>query len=109
MGLSLSLLAVFLLFCLMMAGVLAFCLRERGRSQTIDHSAKPRGEAATIVQTDGQTARQAARVSLHSPAAGHADEDADLRVALTVFGAIFLGALLAVVTGYLVFFRDWTG
>lgn len=99
MGLSFSLLMVFLLFCLLMAGVLAFCLRERGHGETIDHSP---GKAHL-----SSTPPPAAMISLHSAPGDPADEEKDLRVAMIVFGAIFVGALLAVVTGYLVFFREW--
>ena len=35
------------------------------------------------------------------------DEEADNRVAVLLFGAIFVGALLALITAYLVFFREW--
>ena len=99
MSLSFSLLMVFLLFCLLMAGVLAFCLRERGQSTTIDHS-PVEGHLSTKPPP-------ATMISLHSTPANPADEEKDLRVAMIVFGSIFAGALLAVITGYLVFFRDW--
>lgn len=99
MGLSFSLLMVFLLFCLLMAGVLAFCLRERGRGETIDHS-PPNVHLSSMAQP-------AAMPSLHSPQANPADEEKDLRVAMIVFGSIIAGTLLAVITGYLVFFREW--
>ena len=103
MGLAFSLLIVFLLFCLMMAGVLAFCLRARGDSETIDHSSAYQ----TLSAGASTVASQPSSVSLHSAPSNPADEEQDLRVATIVFGSIFLGALLAVITGYLVFFRDW--
>ena len=68
---------IFGIFCTIMFGVLAFCLRERKRAlanQAID-------------------ARR--------------DEAADNRVAVTLFGAIIAGAVLALITAYVVFFRDW--
>ena len=99
MSLSFSLAMVFLLFCLLMAGVLAFCLRERGQGTTIDHSP---GEAHLSTKPPPAT-----MISLHSAPANPADEEKDLRVAMIVFGSIFAGVLLAVITGYLVFFRDW--
>lgn len=107
MGLTFSLLIIFLLFCVMMAGVLAFCLRERRRSSrgtqdaTIDHSTNGYLSAPSPDATRPQP------ISLHSPMPNQADEDDDQRVAMTLFGSIFLGALLAIITGYLVFFREW--
>lgn len=75
--LALSLTIVFAIFCVIMGGVLAFCLRERKRAL-----------ASEIID-----ARR--------------DEQADNRVAALLFGAIFVGALLALITAYLVFFREW--
>ena len=75
--LALSLTLVFAVFCAIMAGVLAFCLRERKRAL-----------ASEVID-----ARR--------------DETADNRVALVLFGAIFVGALLALTTAYLGFFRQW--
>ncbi len=97
MGLSLSLLLIFLLFCLLMAALLAVCLRERRRLQ-------PSGRDATI---DHSAAVNSIPLSLHSAPHSQVDEDADQRTALVLFGSIFLGALLAILTGYLVFFREW--
>ncbi|HEX9391749.1 MAG TPA: hypothetical protein VF928_10610 [Usitatibacteraceae bacterium] len=108
MGLGLSLLAIFLLFCLLMAAVLAFCLRERHRIDATGTGAiDPSPEQADPAGHPSPPSPPSSLMSLHSPPRKQADEDADQRVALAVFGAIFLGALLAVVTGYLVFFRDW--
>lgn len=109
MGLTFSLLIIFLLFCVMMAGVLAFCLRERRRSShgtqdaTVDHSTNGYFPASTSGDSRPQP------ISLHSPMPNQADDDDDQRVAITLFGSIFLGALLAIITGYLVFFREWNG
>lgn len=99
MGLSFSLLMIFLLFCLLMAGVLAFCLRERDGGHTIDHSPGNAHFSSAPVPE--------AMISLHSGPANPADEEKDLHVAMILFGSIFVGALLAVITGYLVFFREW--
>jgi hypothetical protein len=75
--LVLGLTIVFVVFCVIMGGILAFCLRERRR-------------ALANAATDSQR-----------------DEAADNRVAVILFGAIFVGALLALTTAYLVFFRQW--
>jgi hypothetical protein len=89
--LNISLIGVFLAFCILMAGVLAFCLRERrkvdGLEQSLDGTHEP--------------------VNLLSGPSSSEDEAADNRVATVLFGTIILGALLALITGYLVFFRDW--
>jgi hypothetical protein len=89
--LTLSLLGVFLAFCLMMGGVLAFCLRERrkvdGLEQSLDGTHDP--------------------ANLQSGSGSNGDEAADNRVAMVLFGTIVGGALLALITAYLVFFRDW--
>lgn len=76
--LSLSLMLVFGLFCIIMGAVLALCLRERKRA----------------LANQGIDARR--------------DTAADNRVALALFGAIIVGALLALITAYLVFFRQWS-
>ncbi len=96
MGLSLSLLLIFLLFCLLMAAVLAFCLRQRRRESS--------GRDATI---DYSAGNHSLPLSLDSPPRSASDDDADQRTALTIFGSIILGGLLAIATGYLVFFREW--
>ena len=75
--LSLSLALVFGLFCLIMAAVLALCLRERKRAMA----------------NRGIDAKR--------------DEQADNRVAKALFGAIIVGALRALITAYLIFFRQW--
>lgn len=68
--LILSLTLVFLAFCALMAGVLAFCFRERRRAQA------------------------------------NARSD-DNFIAKVMVGVILAGAALALITGYLVFMRDW--
>lgn len=78
--LELSLAAVFLAFCAIMMGVLLFCIRERRL-------------------IDGLK-----RVAPMSPE----DIDAeDRRLVKVLFGAIIAGVGLALITGYLVFFRQW--
>jgi hypothetical protein len=89
--LTLSLLGVFLAFCIMMGGVLAFCLRERRKVDGLEQSLDGTHEPA----------------NLQSGSDSNDDEAADNRVAMVLFGTIILGALLALMTGYLVFFRDW--
>ena len=76
MTLASSLLLVFFVFCLLMGGVLAFCLRERKQNAALSTAEK--------------------------------DTASDNRVAVILFGAIVLGALLAITTAWLIFFRDWT-
>ena len=75
--LSVSLAIIFGTFCTIMFGVLAFCLRERKR-------------ALASQLPDAQR-----------------DQEADNRVAVTLFGAIVAGAVLALITAYAVFFRNW--
>lgn len=72
-----SLLLVFGVFCLIMGTVLAVCLRERKRALA-NQTIDARRDAA-----------------------------ADTRVALILFGAMIAGVLLALITAYLVFFRQW--
>jgi hypothetical protein len=93
MGLVGSLLIVFLLFCLLMAGVLAFCLRERRK---IDGIGKP-----------GKQDTYAGDFNPRHHAASPDDAEQDSRVAIVLFGSIIAGALLALITGYLVFGRVW--
>lgn len=93
MGLVASLLAVFLAFCLLMAGVLAFCLRERRKMDGI-------GNPAQVDPSTGD-------IRPHDHVVSPNDADDDSRVALVLFGSIIAGALLALITGYLVFFREW--
>jgi hypothetical protein len=73
-----SLIVILLVFFAIMVGVLAFCLGERRRALA-------------------QSTRDAER-----------DQAADTRVALILFGAIIVGAALALITAYVVFFRQWT-
>jgi hypothetical protein len=97
MGLVASLLIVFLVFCLLMAGVLAFCLHERRK---ID------GLGSNTLRSGG--ARHAPEETpIQELIAGPTDETDDNRVAMVLFGTIVAGALLALITGYLVFFRAW--
>jgi hypothetical protein len=93
--LSLSLFGVFLAFCLLMGGVLAFCLRERRKIDSLGN--------LDNVPID---ARQEPLHRVSGPGSAE-DETADNRVAMVLFGTIIIGALLALITAYLVFFRDW--
>ena len=72
-----SLIVILLVFVGIMFGVLGFCLRERKR--------------ALANQT--VDARR--------------DEQADNRVAVVLFGGILVGAVLALITAYVVFFRTY--
>lgn len=93
MGLVTSLLVVFFSFCLLMAGVLAFCLRERRRVDGIGNPAK-RDEFTGEIRPQDHVA---------SPD----DAEQDSRVAIVLFDSIIAGALLALITAYLVFGRTW--
>ena len=93
MGLISSLLVVFLLFCLLMAGVLAFCLRERRKIDGIGNPAKRDAYTGDIRPQD------------HVASPNDAEQDS--RVAIVLFGSIIAGALLALITAYLVFGRTW--
>jgi hypothetical protein len=93
MGLISSLLVVFLLFCLLMAGVLAFCLRERRKIDGIGNPAKRDAYTGDIRPQD------------HVVSPNDAEQDS--RVAIVLFGSIIVGALLALITAYLVFGRKW--
>jgi hypothetical protein len=93
MGLVTSLLIVFFSFCLLMAGVLAFCLRERRKIDGIGHPAKRDTLTGEIHPQD------------HVVSPG--DDEQDSRVAIVLFGSIIAGALLALITGYLVFGKTW--
>lgn len=95
-GLSFSLMLVFLAFCLLMAGVLAFCLRERRKIDDVDAEVEP-------AQLPSLTADILTEQFIANPQ-NMADDN---RVATVLFGAIIGGAALALMTGYLVFFRDW--
>ncbi len=78
--LALSLSVVFLAFCLIMGGVLMFCIRERRMVDSIENP--PQMSAEMMEVEDG-------------------------RIVKVLFGAIIAGAALALITGYLVFFRTW--
>jgi hypothetical protein len=73
-----SLIAILLAFFAIMVGVLVFCLRERKRA-LLQRIVNPRR-----------------------------DEDDDNRIAMVIFGAIIVGAALALITAYVVFFRQWS-
>lgn len=96
MGLVASLLVVFFSFCLLMAGVLAFCLRERRKIDGLGHVDKQN-------QFTGEPGEIRPQDCVPSPD----DAEQDSRVALVLFGSIIAGALLALLTGYLVFGRVW--
>ncbi len=96
MGLVTSLLIVFFSFCLLMAGVLAFCLRERRKIDGIGNPAKR--DAIT-----GETGE----IGPHDHTSSPDDAEQDSRVAIVLFGSIIAGALLALITGYLVFGKTW--
>jgi len=93
MGLVASLVLVFLAFCLLMSGVLAFCIRERRKVDAI----------ASPAYADPITGE----IQPHHHVVSSTDADDDERVAMILFGSIIAGALLALITGYLVFFREW--
>ena len=95
-GLSFSLMLVFLVFCLLMAGVLAFCLRERRKIDGLDDHR----ECATLESTTTEIMTEQFTANPQNIAD-------DNRVAIVLFGSIIGGAMLALITGYLVFFRDW--
>jgi hypothetical protein len=82
MTLVASLAAVFAAFCVIMGAVLMFCIRERR-------------------MVDGLEANN------QLPMTAEAIEAEDSRIVKVLFGAIIAGALLALITGYLVFFRTW--
>jgi hypothetical protein len=79
-SLEISLLLVFLAFCIIMGAVLTFCIRERRMIDGLNNV---------------------------PPASAEAIESEDERLVKVLFGAIVAGALLALITGYLVFIRDW--
>ena len=72
-----SLIVILLVFVGIMFGVLGFCLRERKRA----------------LANQAVDARR--------------DEQADNRVAMVLFGGILVGAVLALITAYVVFFRTY--
>jgi hypothetical protein len=81
MLLVVSLVGVFLVFCLIMAGVLMFCIRERRMVDGLESPPPPMSAAAM--------------------------EAEDARIVKVLFSAIIAGAALALITGWLVFFRTW--
>lgn len=97
MGLVASLLIVFLAFCLLMAGVLAFCLHERRKIDGLGNNGVRRAGARYAPE----------ETPIQELIASPTDEADDNRVAMVLFGTIVAGALLALITGYLVFFRAW--
>lgn len=94
-GLTFSLIFVFIAFCLLMAGVLAFCLHERRKIDGLG-----------IQHHEGQQQRPGEMI-VEQFTANLQDAADDNRVAIVLFGTIIGGAALALITGYLVFFRDW--
>ena len=72
-----SLVVILLVFFAIMIAVLVFCLKERKR-------------ALAVRQVDPRH-----------------DRDIDNRIVAILFGAIIVGALLALITAYVVFFRQW--
>ena len=77
--LSISLILIIGIFCAIMFGVLAFCLRARKRALA--------DEAAGVNSIEK-------------------DQAEDARVAVVLFGAIAVGAVLALIAMYLMFFRS---
>jgi hypothetical protein len=72
-----SLVVILVVFFAIMIAVLSFCLKERKRAVAL-REVDPRHDRAM-----------------------------DNRIAVILFGAIIVGALLALVTAYVVFFRQW--
>jgi hypothetical protein len=90
MDLVAELFVVFFAFCVLMAGVLGFCLYERRKVDGIgDGSGKTAPEETPPEKM----------VALATDAAD------DKRVMLVLGGSIVAGGLLALLTAYLVFFR----
>ncbi len=80
--LAFSLAIVFTAFCVIMGAVLMFCIRER---RIVDGFEKIK----------------------NAPMTAEAIETEDSRIVKVLFGSIIAGAALALITGYLVFFRTW--
>jgi hypothetical protein len=97
-GLVTGLLIVFFAFCLLMAGVLAFCLHERRKIDGLGRD----GYRRTGVRVAPED------TPIKDLTVSPTDEADDNRVAMVLFGTIVIGALLALITGYLVFFRTWS-
>ncbi len=104
-GLTVSLALVFLAFCVLMAGVLAFCLRERRKIDGFGNPSASHQPQSTFDHSSSVDMLGANFSNLSQASAE--DEAADKRVAIVLFGSIIGGALLALITGYLVFFRSW--
>jgi hypothetical protein len=120
------LVVAFTAFIAAMAGVFAICVRERRRQSPLRTNTPARHPSdATAVLTDAPEALTGvaanADIGSRSPKIGHlqtlsetslegsthdlgADAQSDNRVAMVIFGGIILGALLAVLVGYVVFF-----
>ena len=111
---TIRLILAFLAFCLLVAAVLHFCLRQRRRQR----GSGPRLDALIdYLLPDLQPAVPLARAAIASVGVivpngwramdrEHTRDDDDVeRVSIMVLGAIIVGALLAVIAGYLVFFR----
>ncbi len=78
-----SLVAVFVAFCLIMAAVLIYCIHQRRLIDGLKHTTPSTTEFAKMIAAN------------------------DSQIVKVLFLAIFAGALLALITGYLVFIRTW--
>ncbi len=78
-----SLIAVFVGFCLIMGAVLMFCIRQRRLIDGLEGTVPATAEHAELVASK------------------------DKQIIRVLFVAIFAGAVLALVTGYLVFVQTW--
>ncbi len=78
--LAISLTAVFLAFCLIMGAVLMFCIKERRMVDGLDNTPPMKAE---VIEAE------------------------DSRIVKVLFSAMIAGAVLALITGYLVFFLSW--
>ena len=116
-GLTASLVVVFFIFCLMMAGVLWFCLKERRKIDglgVVDVGSRGSigsmgglGDLADPRDPIDASHHQTINSSGEQFIDNLQDAEDDKRVATVLFGAIIGGAVLALITGYLVFFRTW--
>ena len=105
------LVVAFLAFIGAMAAVFAVCVRERRRvapltsyaadSQNLEFSDARRSAKIGHLQPIGGMTNGA---SSDSEARAKNDARSDNQVALVIFGGIILGALLAILVGYVVFF-----
>jgi ammonia channel protein AmtB len=78
-----SLSLIFIAFCIIMGYVLMFCIRERRMVDSLEPT-------MAIPMTAEEIERE------------------DSRIVIVLFGAIIVGAALALITGYLVFFSRWS-